>query len=155
LSTARTRGPRPFSQKVLKTLFVRVPSADWPAVRTGYKRVFRGSPGRQSWLEQAETPTPVVAYCVRPGREYEHKLMVLEDLRHEALGAITPEGLAEEGFTGELAFEEFRRYWIEREKRRFAPLTKVAVYKVRLWTPDDEQALGAALLQRMYGSFEP
>jgi hypothetical protein len=91
-----------------------------------------------------------VAYRVRGGVAGGHdaKLMVLEDKWLEPLGAITAESLANEGFE---TVAEFRRYWMAREKRRFAPTRMVTVYRVRLWTPGDRAALGDMLMERLYG----
>lgn len=149
---AEGRGPRPFPQAVLKTCFLRVPPAEWARVRLGNKRVFRGSPGRSSGLWNTEVPTPVVAWTLVNG-VYKSQLMVLEQARREPLGAITAEGLAEEGFEGEHAFAQFRRYWCEREKRRFRPLMEVAVYRVRPFGSNDRQMMADLLLTRMYGEW--
>lgn len=150
---AEGRGPRPFPQAVLKTCFLRVPPSEWAKVRTGNKRVFRGSPGRSSGLWNTQVPTPVVAWTMDGNGAYKSQLMVLEQARREPLGAIDEAGLAEEGFTGEHAFARFRAYWCEREKRRFRPLMEVAVYRVRPWKRTDRVDMSDLLLQRMYGQW--
>lgn len=144
-----SHGPRPFKQRELRTLFVRVPVDDWPHVKRGFKREFRGSPGKSSVLPRVQTPTPVVAWTITQ-RGHESELMVLERFWMEQLGAITPESLAAEGFP---SFEEFRRYWMRRERRRFAPTRRVACYAIRPWTPDDRSMLGDLLIGRLYGDW--
>lgn len=140
-------GPRPFAQRSVKTAFLRVPEVDWPAVRQGIKREFRSS---YAALTKTQTPTPVVAWC-KKGDEYEHRFMVLTHVGREPLSAITPEGLAAEGFA---SFAEFRRYWVARHHRhRFEPGRMVTVYRVRPWTPDDRSTMGEYLFDRIYGEY--
>lgn len=144
-----SQGPQPFSQRRASTVFLRVPSEDWILVSRGGKREFRASTKAVSNLWSVEPPTPVVAYRVRPGPTggYDSKLMVLEDKWLEPLGAITPESLAAEGFD---SMAEFRRYWMRREKRRFMPTRKVTVYRVRLWTPEDNREMADVIFNRLY-----
>lgn len=149
-----SRGPRPYTQRHARTLFVRVPADDWPLVRRGMKKEFRGQLGRQSalWANVA-CPTPVVAYAIVRG-SYDARLMILQSVRQEELGAITPESLQREGFE---TFEEFRRYWLRRERggSKFKPTRKVFVYGIRPWHPTDELEMGLGLLKRLYGDFMP
>lgn len=79
--------------------------------------------------------------------------MVLTERFQEPLGAITEESLANEGF-GSLA--EFRRYWCDREKRRFTPTRMVVAYRVRPWIDGvDERRFADQLLERLYGPHLP
>jgi hypothetical protein len=149
-----SRGPKPFRQVRHSTVFLRVPAYDWPAVKRGLKTEFRSGWGKNKTpkLFQVEPPTPVVAYTVQRG-EYEARLMVLEAIWLEPLGAISPESLEREGFA---SLAEFRTYWLERERRRFTPTRQVFVYRVRPWVAgQDEAPMGEALLQRLYGEFLP
>ena len=79
------------------------------------------------------------------------ELMVLESMWREPLGAISPESLAAEGY-GSLA--EYRRYWMARERRRFAPTRMITVYDVRPWRGDEDvERFARLLLERLYGAF--
>ncbi len=144
-----THGPKPWKQRHAKTLFLRVPAADWQLVTRGRKTEFRAASGNASGLHFAETPTPVVAYMQRRGK-YESRLMVLEERRTEPLGSIDGEGLRREGFE---SFEQFRRYWMQRERRRFRPTRDVVVYRVRPWTPEDEDTFSTRLLAHLFGEW--
>lgn len=137
--------PQPWSQYEAKTLFLRVPSIDWAAVKIGTKTEFRVA-GRASLAQNVYTPTPVVAYTVRAS-QHDSKLMVLTAVWREPLGAITRESLAAEGFPD---FAHFRRYWMARTHRRFTPLTSVLVYTLRQWTDSDATELGTIMLRRLY-----
>lgn len=118
-------------------------------VKRGYKREFRGSIGRQSALFRTPTPSPCVAYTVVRGN-HDARLMLLEEVRREVLGAITAESIAAEGFH---SFEEYRRYWIKREGRKFQPTREVFVYVLRPWEDGDQEAMGQVLFNRLYGEF--
>lgn len=74
--------------------------------------------------------------------------MVLEEKWLEPLGAISPASLKAEGFE---SIGEFRRYWMNREKRRFMPTRMVTVYRVRPWQDGDHDRFAALLLDRLYG----
>lgn len=145
-----SQGPRPYKQFRVSTTFLRVPSEDWVPVTRGAKSEFRASPRAVSRLWSVEPPTPVVAYRVRGGAAggYDSKLMVLEDKWLEPLGAISQESLEAEGFQ---TLAEFRRYWMQRERRRFMPTRMVTVYKVRLWQPEDEREFAEMIFRRLYG----
>lgn len=145
-----SRGPKPFTQRRMSTVFVRVPSAEWAAVRYGHKREFRAACGKHSALWSVATPTPAVAYTVNSYGHYDSALMVLDDVWREPLGAITAESLAAEGCE---SFAEFRRAWIEREKRWFPPLRMTTVYRIRPWAQDDDAQMADLLLRRLYGEF--
>lgn len=148
-------GPKPYRQVRTSTIFLRVPVADWPLVKRGLKTEFRAGTGpnkTQPWA--IKMPTPVVAYAVRP-RDGEHdaKLMVLEEAWLEPLGAISPESLEREGFK---SLAEFRRYWFERERKRFQPTRNVLVYRVRPWDDrTDARHFADLILGRLYGDFLP
>ena len=145
------RGPRPYRQRSLQTVFVRVPAMDWPAVKRGIKTEFRAGGGRgatsQTW--KVPTPVPVVAYTIRRG-QYDARLMILERCWQEPLGAISPESLRREGFAN---LAEFRTYWLRREHHRFRATRKMFVYRLRPWTPEDASASADRLLRHLYGDF--
>lgn len=144
-----SNGPKPWKQRQARTIFLRVPAADWPLVSRGKKREFRAASGQVSALQFVEPPTPVVAYTERRG-QHEGIIMVLERRWREPLGAITEESLEAEGFH---TFEAFRRYWMQREKRRFRPTREVTVYRVRPWTPDDIEVFSLRILEHLYGEW--
>jgi hypothetical protein len=150
LASDGSHGPKPYTQRQSRTLFLRVPHADWVAITRGVKREFRASPRSVSKLWDSEPPTPVVSYRFHPAHGYDAKLMVLEDIWIEPLGAITPESLEAEGFE---TFAEFRRYFCLREKTRFRPTRKITVYKVRPWEDADERRFADRLFERLYGAF--
>jgi hypothetical protein len=148
-----SHGPRPYTQRRASTTFLRVPVRDWPAVRSGYKTEFRAGVGRSAvpQLWGVDPPLPVVAYAIRNGR-HESLLMVLERLWMEPLGAISADSLRREGCE---TLADFRRYWMARERKRFTPTRKVFVYRVRLFTPQDEDWPGARIFEHLYGEFMP
>jgi hypothetical protein len=155
-----TRGPQPFNQFTVSTRFLRVPSTDWPAVKRGYKRQFRkaGKGAGGFGLDKIKLPTPVVLYksdgkaLVQAdlGYQPEAKLAVLESVEREPLGAISEASLALEGFA---SLQEFRRYWIQRERRRWQPTRLVWVYTVRPWDHSDHSFFGQQLIDHLYGDF--
>lgn len=146
-----SRGPRPYTQRRLSTVFLRVPVRDWPAVKRGYKTEFRAGVGKNAvpQLWGVPTPIPVVAYAIRNGR-HDCKLMVLERAWQEPLGAISPESLAREGFE---TLAEFRRYWMERERKRFTPTRQVFCYRVRAFDDEDRFRLAGVIFEHLYGDF--
>jgi hypothetical protein len=146
-----SNGPRPFTQRRVSTTFLRVPIRDWPAVKRGYKTEFRASVGKNNVprLFSIQTPIPVVAYAIRNGR-HDAKLMVLEELWQEPLGAISPESLEREGFA---SLAEFRTYWMAREHRRFAPTRQVFAYRNRRWEAWDADDLAGRIFDHLYGEF--
>lgn len=147
-----SRGPKPWRQRTLSTTFLRVPRVDWPAVSRGYKTEFRagGEVRARAWT--LRTPTPVVAYSVgRDGKHAGPVLMVLEASWVEPVGAISEESLAREGFR---SLGEFRRYWMERERKRFEPTRYTVVYRVRPWDDStDARHFADLILGRLYGDF--
>jgi hypothetical protein len=148
-----SRGPRPWAKRTVSTTFLRVPIADWPAVKRGLKTEFRASPGRNSvpQLHDLPTPSPVVAYAIRRGR-HDGRLMVLEELWSEPLGAISPESLAREGF-GSLA--EFRAYWLRREHVRFRPTRQVMCFRVRPLREGDIEDFAQRAFEHLYAEHLP
>lgn len=146
-----SRGPRPYRQRRISTVFLRVPARDWPAVKRAMKTEFRAGTGKSAvpQLWGIPTPVPVVAYAIRQGR-HDARLMVLERMWQEPLGAISPESLAREGFQ---TLGEFRRYWMERERKRFTPTRQVFAYQVRPWGHGDRGWAGEKLLEHLYGDF--
>ena len=152
MATATSRGPRPYSKHQLSTVFVRVPVAEWGAITTGRKTEFRAESGKASGLWTVECPVPCVAYKVDHLGRYSAILMVLEAVWREPLMAMSEESIANEGFA---SFGEFRSHWMARENRRFRPMAITSVYRVRRWRPEDEAAMGDALLRRLYADFLP
>lgn len=150
-----TSGPKPWPQREVRTTFLRVPTVDWPAVRQGHKTEFRAT-GRavtQLWNVEEYCPTPVVGYAVTNARtDHDSKLLVLEATWHEPLAAISDDSLSREGFPD---MAHFRRYWMERTKRRFAPLAEAHVYRIRPFTSEDCADMGQRLLGRLYGQHLP
>lgn len=146
-----SNAPKPYTQHRAATVFLRVPSADWAAVKNGIKTEFRASPSAGSGLKFAVTPTPVVAWS-RDSTGYDERLMVLEEKFQEPLEAISPESLEREGFK---TYAEFKRYWCLRERRRYMPLLKVTAYRIRPWQPEDREVFADKLLERLYGAFLP
>lgn len=147
-----SNGPKPWVQRQASTVFLRVPTADWTVVRRGMKTEFRASPGAVSGLKFIEPPTPVVAYRVDRSHGYDAALMVLEDRWQEPVGSISPESLEREGFA---SFPEFRRYFVNRERRKFRMTRNVTVYRIRPWCPTDARTFADDLLKRLYGAFLP
>lgn len=149
-----SRGPKPWHQRRLSTTFLRVPYGDWPAVKRGLKTEFRAGSGNNQvpQLWGVKPPTLVVAYSIDSQFRHEGRLMVLEDMRHEPLGAIDAGSLEAEGFA---SLAEFRAYWIAREHRRFTPTRMVFAYRVRPYTVGDLDIFGDAALTHLYGEFLP
>lgn len=147
---SETAGARPWKQRQARTVFLRVPPAEWAKVSTGRKREFRGSPRSCPQLWNVDPPLPVVAYTYLPQRGYVRELMVLERTWREKLEDISPESLAAEG---QPTFAHFRRYWMKREKTKFKPTREVSVFRVRPWEPEDERRMGQRLFERLYGGF--
>lgn len=144
-------GPRPYTQRQARTIFLRVPHAEFSRVIAGKKTEFRASPRACTQLWSVEPPTPVVAYAIFPGPRYERRLMVLEETWREPLGsAARPESLEREG---QPSFAHFRRYWMKREKTAFRPTREVSVFRVRPMGYAEEPLLAAALFERLYGAF--
>lgn len=147
---AEGAGPRPWRQRRARTIFLRVPYADWGLVKSGRKTEFRSSPRACPQLWDVEPPLPVVAYAIFRNGGYKHSLMVLEETWREPLGAVTEESLAREGHSD---IAHFRRYWMARESRAFEPMRTVSVFRVRLWRPEDNRDMADRLLERLYGEF--
>lgn len=144
--------PKPWDKRLASTLFLRVPWQEFRAVVSGRKTEFRAAPGKASQLDRAETPTPVVAYRNNPRRQnpYEARLMVLEETWQEPLGSISPESLRRER---QPDFAHFRRYWMQRTHRPFAPTRMVICYRVRPWQEEDQRRFERAIFRRLYGAF--
>jgi hypothetical protein len=155
MAEQRTRysSPKPWRQFEARTSFLRVPADDWPSVRQGRKTEFRATGARhmtQMW--NVTCPMPVVGYAFRRAAEPDSALLVLEATWREPIGAISPESLEREGFPD---IAHFRRYWMERYKRRFAPMQTVQVYRVRPAARDDLAILGLKLIEKLYGEHLP
>lgn len=147
-----TRGPKPYQQHQASTVFLRVPAADWAAVKGGFKTEFRGQPGSISGLRFVQVPTPVVAWSYSRARGYDARLMILLDRYTEPLLAITPEALAREGHA---SIAHFRRYMVSRERKPFDALKEVTAYIVRPFKAEDRAEQADLLLERLYGDFLP
>ncbi len=140
--------PKPWKQRQARTIFLRVPASDWVRVSRGMKTEFCAASGACSALWNLEPPTPVVAYRHTEALGYDSELMVLEEKWQEPLGAINATSLEREGFE---TLAEFRQYWCERERRRFAPMKMVTRYRVRPWNYSDTEEMAQVLLDRLYG----
>lgn len=143
-------GPKPWKQRQARTIFLRVPYAEWGLVTNGRKTEFRSSPRACPQLWDVEPPLPVVAYAIFRNGGYKHELMVLEETWREPLGSITAESLARER---QPDIAHFRRYWMKRERRAFEPMREVSVFRVRPFVFQDEQNMARRLLERLYGEF--
>ena len=150
MATTTRRGPKPYNLRQASTIFVRVHSDDWHALKCGAKCEIRSRQSSLIALNVLSLPTPCVVWRLHPYHGYEAVLMVLEAVWREPLGAISEESIGNEGYD---SMAEFRRAWIIREKRRFPLLDTVTVHRVRPWTPDDAAAMGSALLHQLYGEF--
>lgn len=135
-----------------RTVTLKVPPAEWPAVSQGRKTEFRVPVGEQQYqFWRVDCPTAVVAFSRRRHPPQPKPiLMVLEAVKQEQLMAMTPESLAAEGCAN---FAEFRRKWIKRTKRRFEPLRLVWVFTVRPFDEADRAMLGDRLFMRLYGPY--
>lgn len=147
--------PNNLKQRRLATLFLRVPSIDWPRVAIGEKTEFRTMPREGSRVLTTYLPTPVVAYATANGplREMVHKLMVLEERRYEPIFAISddPEAIRREGFE---SYDHFRRYWRARQKGVYRPMQRVWVWRVRPWDDrEDHVRLSVAMLEHLYEDY--
>lgn len=134
-------------------MFVRIPARDWSFVVSGKQTEFRVSVGNVAaayGFEHIELPLPlfVVGYRTRPEVK---RLLTLERIRRERLIEIDEDGLRRAGYTGEDAFDRFRRDWMLAEKKRFEPQREVVVFTVRPPAPGDREIVGANLLAHLYG----
>jgi hypothetical protein len=126
---------------------VRVAGDDWAKVKMGEKTEFRASPHYVSQVWNVVCPTPVVGYTQKRVGGYDSTLLVLEATWQEPVGAISEESLAREGFPD---MAHFRRYWMSRTKKRFAPLQMVHVFQVRPMREEDHVTMGLQLLHKLY-----
>lgn len=149
-----SHGPQPYTQRQASTIFLRVPAGDWVPITRGIKTEFRASPHAVTQVLKIEPPTPVVAYRVVAGRgadsSHDSKLMMLEETWQEPLAAISEESLRREGHPD---IAHFRRYWMGRTRRRFAPTRMVRVFRVRPWAEGDWSESAEKLMARLYGEF--
>jgi hypothetical protein len=143
-------GPDLVQPKQASTLYLRVPADDWANVKQGYKTEFRMKPAKGIAFLRVLLPTPVVAYMTTRGGRHEKAMMVVTDSWVEPLGAITADSLEREGYPD---MAHFRRYWTARTNQRFMPLMNVQVFRVRRFETEDREALGAILLDRLYGEY--
>jgi hypothetical protein len=154
VGSAGSHGPRPYTQRRASTVFLRIPAIDWVPVTHGSKTEFRATPNAVTQALALEPPTPVVAYRVQPltsGKsDHDHRLMVMTETWQEPLGAISPESLEREGHAD---FAHFRRYWMQRTRRRFRPMQMVRVFRVRPFGGQDWDDFAARLMRKLYGEF--
>lgn len=137
------------------TVVLRIPTPAWSAVNAGRVSQFRCATGNAPQLWKVPLPTLAVTYRRRKSADHwDYRLMMLLEIRREALGAITPDGLAAAGYSGDGAFARFRRDWTIHEKKRFEPLRTVFVYTVRPIQPGDLELAGRAVIEHLYGSYE-
>lgn len=138
-----------FVKPRISRLYLRIPKVDWPSVTQGRKTELRAN-GRGTPHTELRTPTPIVAYAVGvAGPRF--KLMVVEDVWEEPVGAISDESLAREGFKTR---REFRAYWRKRNHtHEWRPLTVTRVFRVRPFTSEDRAPLADALFDRLYGEY--
>lgn len=151
-----SRAARPFKQHRASTIFLRVPTHEWSYVVSGQRREFRASSGNVPQLWHVALPMFCVCYRKRRAAgDYEWRLMILEGVRQEKLGAITDEGLALAGYPGprDEAFARWRRDWTIREKKKFLPMREFHVYTVRRVQPGDKESMAEELLDHLYGDF--
>lgn len=147
------RGPKPYKLRQSSTLFLRVPVTEWGAISRGTKHEFRSGTGNSavSQLFNVKPPVPVVGYRVDPRGTYSARLMVLEELWREPLGAITHESLINEGYP---TLAEFRRAWMRRERKRWRPTRIITVYRVRPWRDGlDEDLMAERIFRHLYGEW--
>ena len=149
---------RPRRSRV-STKFLRIPQVDWAAVVTGHKTELRRVHGK-AFGERLHGPAPgclvlpEVAVGWRKTRVpagHEYRLLVIEEVWEEPLGAISPESLEREGCS---SIEEFRRYWNGRERHPFPPLATAVAWRFHP-LPESERADAAnRIFQRLYGRFD-
>jgi hypothetical protein len=123
-------------------------------VSTGRVTEFRAAAGNAPQLWKVPLPSLAVAYRRRRNENaWDYRLMLLENVRLEALGTISDEGLRRAGYEGDDAFARFRRDWMISEKKRFQPLRRVHVYTVRPVQEGDFTLAGMALVKHLYEDF--
>lgn len=76
--------------------------------------------------------------------------MLMTETWQEPLGAISEESLEREGFPD---VAHFRRYWMQRTRRRFRPLQMVRVFRVRRLEQADWMEQAERVMERLYGAF--
>lgn len=145
---ARKPPANPFPEYGSRTRFLPIFSDDWLAVTRGSKGEYR----LPFFLTHLTCPVLVVAWRRRPHGEPDTALVVIEQAWREPVGAISPESLEREGFP---KIEFFRRYWMRRTGKRFAPLDEVQVLRVHPFEPRDAPTLGLQLLRNLYGPYLP
>lgn len=148
---------------------VRVPRADWEAIVTGRKRMFRSY--SDSWhsrflplLPAGESyPRPAVIFS-RLKERHSHvdaALAIILSYRQEPLGAISRDDLKTEGFIrndtdleARTAMNRFRRYW----QRRYTPWgwrpnDLISVVELRPFTDADYEWVAGWLFDQLYGDW--
>lgn len=130
------------------TLILRPHPSDWLAVRYGQQTEFRTVVGLP---ERVVTPSPVVLWR-RRASQVESVLFLLEAAWREPLGAVSEESLARSACA---SLAEFRERWVAARRRYFDATKQVCVWRVRAWRDGDAEAMGGALLHRLYGPYLP
>lgn len=144
---------RPWTCYRASTPFLRIPRVDWPKVIAGEKTELRAAGRNALNADRLNPPIPVVGYTMWEHKPPTSRLLVLEQAHTEPLGAISPEALAREGFA---TIKEFKHYWrLYRTREAYKPLTKVWVYRIRPFTPDDVDEFGRRLFDHIYGEHAP
>lgn len=139
-----------FVKPRVSRLYLRIPNVDWPGVSQGRKTELREYMVRGSLIARTlNVPTPVVGYVLRPGGD-RFKMLVVEEVSVEPVGAISPESLEREGFKSRA---EFRSYWRKRYRRAFQPEGMVQVYRLRPFEPADRAVLAERLFDHLYGEY--
>lgn len=121
---------RTWKPRRVSTRFIRIPARYWPDVIHGERREFR------ILDKQATRPDNLIAPCLvvgwrEVGGEYDSRLMVLERIWREHVGAITQESLEAEGHFGADAFQSFRHEWVDRTHRPFNLMQEVWAVRLR------------------------
>jgi hypothetical protein len=145
--------PATLERRQTGTLVLYVPREDWAAVTAGTKRQWRAGGRGGPIFDRVRLPCPVVLHSQTVFRgDPDTCLAVLEDVRREPLGAISPEDLAAEGMA---SLAEFRTYWKQRHNYNigFKPLSIVSVYCVRPWRDGDRERFADQLLEHLYGAW--
>lgn len=130
----------------LGTLLLHPHPSEWLPLKYGRKTEFRTL---VNFPEKVLTPTPCVLWR-RVASRIETAPFVLEEAFREPLGAISAESLAREGCAD---MADFRDRWVASRLTYFDATRQVCVWRVRVWAEGDAEAMGARLLERLYGPY--
>jgi hypothetical protein len=153
---AKYRTPGELLRRDARNTRIHLPRVDYSDISVGAKREYRNYGYRR--FDGLSFPAPAVGYCARDWwtptslRDgIDTCLLTIEDSWVEPLGAISPESLANEGFTD---IADFRRYFTERYPRGgFRALANVVVYRVHPMTVEEAAEFAAAHWSKMYGQY--